>query len=108
MNLANQYPFFGDIRDFDQYINNPKISYRSERPNEENTLAKPRSLRSTKVKRSSRKEDNKEEECDGYDNIGCYVVRVYYDWFLVPGSCKCWKKSQGSGLDTLKKIFIGK
>lgn len=32
-------------------------------------------------------------ECDGHDKIGCYVVRVYYDWFLVNGSCKCWKTS---------------
>lgn len=45
-------------------------------------------------------------ECDGTDAIGCYTVRVYYDWFLVPGSCKCWKK-QGS-FDALKKIFTGK
>lgn len=28
------------------------------------------------------------EECDGYDQNGCYVIRVYYDWFLVNGSCK--------------------
>jgi len=36
-------------------------------------------------------------ECDGYDKIGCYVVRVYYDWFLVNGSCKCWKTSLPTG-----------
>lgn len=48
------------------------------------------------------------EECDGVDKIGCYTVRVYYDWFLVPGSCKCWKKTTQGGLDALKKIFIGK
>jgi len=35
----------------------------------------------------------KQIECDGFDKIGCYVVRVYYDWFLVNGSCKCWKTS---------------
>nr|CAG4637026.1 EOG090X06KU [Ceriodaphnia reticulata] len=28
--------------------------------------------------------------CDGVDEIGCYQVRLYYDWLLVPGSCKCW------------------
>lgn len=33
------------------------------------------------------------ENCDGYDQIGCYLIRVYYDWFLVNGSCKCWKPS---------------
>ena len=49
-----------------------------------------------------------ERECDGVDKIGCYTIRVYYDWFLVPGSCKCWKKSSQGSLDTLKKIFIGK
>uniref|UniRef100_A0A0A9XI10 Peptide transport system ATP-binding protein SapD n=1 Tax=Lygus hesperus TaxID=30085 RepID=A0A0A9XI10_LYGHE len=32
-----------------------------------------------------------EERCDGVDTNGCYQVRLYYDWFLVPGSCKCWK-----------------
>ncbi|XP_065569345.1 uncharacterized protein LOC136032860 isoform X2 [Artemia franciscana] len=31
-------------------------------------------------------------QCDGVDEIGCYQVRMYYDWFLVPGSCKCWKQ----------------
>ncbi|XP_063699663.1 uncharacterized protein LOC134830193 isoform X2 [Culicoides brevitarsis] len=30
-------------------------------------------------------------QCDGYDSIGCYQIRLYYDWFLIPGSCKCWK-----------------
>lgn len=56
---------------------------------------------------NSSKENN--EECDGYDNNGCYIIRVYYDWFLVNGSCKCWKPNAKSGsLETLKKIFIGK
>ena len=49
-----------------------------------------------------------EPECDGVDKVGCYLIRVYYDWFLVPGSCKCWKKNSQGSLDTLKKIFIGK
>merc|ERR1719382_803263 len=31
------------------------------------------------------------ESCDGHDELGCYQVRLYYDWFLIPGSCKCWK-----------------
>lgn len=30
-------------------------------------------------------------QCDGHDEIGCFQVRLYYDWFLIPGSCKCWK-----------------
>jgi hypothetical protein len=29
--------------------------------------------------------------CDGVDEIGCFQIRLYYDWFLVPGSCKCWR-----------------
>ncbi|XP_066959294.1 uncharacterized protein spz6 isoform X1 [Macrobrachium rosenbergii] len=32
------------------------------------------------------------EHCDGHDEVGCFQVRLYYDWFLVPGSCKCWKQ----------------
>lgn len=58
------------------------------------------------------------QECDGHDKIGCYVVRVYYDWFLVNGSCKCWKTSAGSnsagssqssaaGNSFLRRIFTG-
>lgn len=31
------------------------------------------------------KNDDSQQECDGYDKVGCYVIRVYYDWFLVPG-----------------------
>ncbi|XP_049963256.1 uncharacterized protein LOC126483993 [Schistocerca serialis cubense] len=33
----------------------------------------------------------KPSHCDGVDELGCFQVRLYYDWFLVPGSCKCWK-----------------
>lgn len=29
--------------------------------------------------------------CDGVDSLGCFQVRLYYDWFLIPGSCKCWR-----------------
>lgn len=35
--------------------------------------------------------ENKNVHCDGYDDIGCFEVRLYYDWFLIPGSCKCWR-----------------
>lgn len=34
---------------------------------------------------------DKPAHCDGHDEMGCYQVRLYYDWFLVPGSCKCWR-----------------
>ncbi|XP_050541706.1 uncharacterized protein LOC126905742 [Daktulosphaira vitifoliae] len=33
----------------------------------------------------------KKSHCDGIDELGCFQVRLYYDWFLVPGSCKCWR-----------------
>ncbi|GJQ76762.1 hypothetical protein Trydic_g15604 [Trypoxylus dichotomus] len=33
----------------------------------------------------------KPSHCDGVDNLGCFQVRLYYDWFLIPGSCKCWR-----------------
>ena len=39
------------------------------------------------LKRSGESDVN----CDGHDELGCYNVRLYYDWFLIPGSCKCWK-----------------
>lgn len=35
--------------------------------------------------------EHKAVHCDGYDDIGCFEVRLYYDWFLIPGSCKCWR-----------------
>ncbi|XP_063629542.1 uncharacterized protein LOC134800938 [Cydia splendana] len=34
---------------------------------------------------------DKPSHCDGHDEMGCFQVRLYYDWFLVPGSCKCWR-----------------
>jgi len=52
--------------------------------------------------------DQKSVHCDGYDEIGCFEVRLYYDWFLIPGSCKCWRpdyfaryvrRKPGSGTD---------
>ncbi|KAL0279082.1 UNVERIFIED_CONTAM: hypothetical protein PYX00_000713 [Menopon gallinae] len=36
-------------------------------------------------------DSKKPTHCDGVDEIGCFQVRLYYDWFLVPGSCKCWR-----------------
>ena len=50
------------------------------------------------------------KECDGYDKIGCFIIRVYYDWFLVNGSCKCWTapKHHNSINEAIKRIFIGK
>lgn len=47
-------------------------------------------------KRAGPSDDQQQNEqkaihCDGYDEIGCFEVRLYYDWFLIPGSCKCWR-----------------
>ncbi|XP_014258457.1 uncharacterized protein LOC106671955 [Cimex lectularius] len=36
-------------------------------------------------------EEEEQTQCDGIDKNGCYQVRLYYDWFLIPGSCKCWR-----------------
>ncbi|XP_034826280.1 uncharacterized protein spz6 [Maniola hyperantus] len=40
---------------------------------------------------STESSSEKPPHCDGHDELGCYQVRLYYDWFLVPGSCKCWR-----------------
>ena len=37
-------------------------------------------------------------KCDDYDEIGCYQFRLFYDWFLVPGECRCWKSSFNSSI----------
>ena len=74
-----------------------------------NTNAKTSNLKTDKIKESSLNDINQQtDNCDGYDKIGCYVIRVYYDWFLVNGSCKCWKSSSGSINEAIKRIFIGK
>lgn len=60
-------------------------------------------------------QSNQQIDCDGHDKIGCYVVRVYYDWFLVNGSCKCWKTnlngqtggSASSANSFIRRIFTG-
>ncbi|XP_015512643.1 uncharacterized protein spz6 [Neodiprion pinetum] len=36
-------------------------------------------------------QQQQQQHCDGVDDMGCFQVRLYYDWFLVPGSCKCWR-----------------
>jgi len=43
------------------------------------------------LKRSGHSQSEPPQNCDGHDELGCYHVRLYYDWFLIPGSCKCWK-----------------
>lgn len=119
-NHLNQMGSADDFQNLQQYLHR-RGGYRTEATPIDDDLVKPRRMRKqieSRVQILTEKEkdaDNNRHvdsktECDGHDSIGCYVVRVYYDWFLVPGSCKCWKKSSSSGssLDTLKKIFVGK
>lgn len=40
---------------------------------------------------SQKKKQQQQQICDGVDEIGCFQIRLYYDWFLIPGSCKCWR-----------------
>ena len=88
-------------------MTNPGRSRRMQRQMNENEFEKKEN--SVNSSESSKETSSQEPECDGVDKVGCYLIRVYYDWFLVPGSCKCWKKnSNGGSLDTLKKMFIGK
>ncbi|KAF2353616.1 Cystine-knot cytokine [Trinorchestia longiramus] len=46
-----------------------------------------------RLKREAKMRPPAPHYCDGVDQIGCFQVRLYYDWFLVPGSCKCWKRN---------------
>jgi len=89
--------------------NDDKINPRQQKKFEKSTNVK---LEMNKDIEESGSVKKKSKECDGYDSIGCYVVRVYYDWFLVNGSCKCWKLSNTSQTnsinDAIKRIFIGK
>ncbi|GAB6026938.1 hypothetical protein CHUAL_013612 [Chamberlinius hualienensis] len=55
-------------------------------------LVKRASAPSQTVKKAEDKVDeSSEEHCDGFDAIGCFQIRLFYDWFLIPGACKCWK-----------------
>lgn len=53
----------------------------------------PNGMLSEKVAMESPKQlkNDQNVQCDGHDSNGCYQVRLYYDWFLIPGSCKCWR-----------------
>jgi hypothetical protein len=41
--------------------------------------------------RNNVQKKKQQQVCDGVDEIGCFQIRLYYDWFLIPGSCKCWR-----------------
>lgn len=67
---SSQAPPFQDFQDYHQY------------------LQKRTGLQPNQPETSS---TNKPTYCDGVDALGCFQVRLYYDWFLIPGSCKCWR-----------------
>ncbi|CAG9804743.1 unnamed protein product [Chironomus riparius] len=41
--------------------------------------------------RNNAQKRKQQQICDGTDEIGCFQIRLYYDWFLISGSCKCWR-----------------
>nr|CAI5819700.1 unnamed protein product [Callosobruchus analis] len=67
---ASQPPSVQDFQNYQQYLHK-----RAGLP--------PHSMDQTTTK--------KPPQCDGVDALGCFQVRLYYDWFLIPGSCKCWR-----------------
>ncbi|XP_057373930.1 uncharacterized protein LOC130694846 isoform X2 [Daphnia carinata] len=69
--------------------NEEQIPNKEDVANEEELEQSSRSKRQSATDTSS---TTKQTYCDGVDEIGCYQVRLYYDWLLVPGSCKCWKQ----------------
>ncbi|XP_045483139.1 uncharacterized protein LOC123688595 [Harmonia axyridis] len=67
---ASQPPSVQDFQNYQQYLH--KRAGLQAAPVEHTTTARP-------------------THCDGVDALGCFQVRLYYDWFLIPGSCKCWR-----------------
>ncbi|XP_044746839.1 uncharacterized protein LOC123308300 [Coccinella septempunctata] len=67
---ASQPPSVQDFQNYQQYLH--KRAGLQAAPAEHTTTARP-------------------THCDGVDALGCFQVRLYYDWFLIPGSCKCWR-----------------
>jgi len=67
---ASQPPSVQDFQNYQQYLH--KRAGLQAQPVDQTTTVKP-------------------THCDGIDNLGCFQVRLYYDWFLIPGSCKCWR-----------------
>ncbi|XP_046403571.1 uncharacterized protein LOC124169120 [Ischnura elegans] len=89
-------PSVHDFQDYQQYLNKRAGEAAPEKYQNHHH---PRRARSTRKDNDSA--DNSERAgkssgssgyCDGKDEMGCFQVRLYYDWFLIPGSCKCWKQ----------------
>lgn len=56
------------------------------------SVLEPDISKDTSPKKMQELHSNSGDLCDGHDNLGCFVVRMYYDWFVVSGECKCWKQ----------------
>ncbi|CAH0551463.1 unnamed protein product, partial [Brassicogethes aeneus] len=67
---ASQPPSVQDFQNYQQYLH--KRAGLQAAPVDSSTTSRP-------------------THCDGIDALGCFQVRLYYDWFLIPGSCKCWR-----------------
>ncbi|RZC37874.1 spaetzle-like protein, partial [Asbolus verrucosus] len=67
---ASQPPSVQDFQNYQQYLH--KRAGLQAAPADSSTTSRP-------------------THCDGVDALGCFQVRLYYDWFLIPGSCKCWR-----------------
>ncbi|KAK8759133.1 hypothetical protein V5799_003231 [Amblyomma americanum] len=103
--LPPQPPSVGDFHAFQQYLlrrvgadqlsqkqtqKQPQQQTQRQQIKRRSDAAGPRTATSSARSRASTSTSSK-EKCDGYDHVGCYIVRMYYDWFLINGSCKCWK-----------------
>lgn len=115
--LLQPPPSVGDFHDFQQYLHrrvgadqqSQKRSQQHHPPQQQ--APRPQQQRLQQIKRRSDAAGPRasatssprtpKEKCDGHDSVGCYIVRMYYDWFLVNGSCKCWKPSG-------KHVFTGR
>lgn len=87
--LAPQPP---SVQDFQVYKHIPTLEteiIRKPLQNYQQYLHKRAGLQAAPAETTST--TNKPTHCDGVDSLGCFQVRLYYDWFLIPGSCKCWR-----------------
>lgn len=76
------------MTNFCRYRETKKADYNILLQNYQQYLHKRAGLQAAPVDSST---TQKPPHCDGVDALGCFQVRLYYDWFLIPGSCKCWR-----------------
>ncbi|KAH9376775.1 hypothetical protein HPB48_017883 [Haemaphysalis longicornis] len=108
--LLQPPPSVGDFHDFQQYLHRRvgADQQSQKRSQQHHPPPHPQQRRVQQIKRRNDAAGPRatsprtpKEKCDGHDSVGCYIVRMYYDWFLVNGSCKCWKPSG-------KHVFTGR